>query len=92
MKKKLLALLLVLSMLLTLMASCKSNTSEEENTPDVSPESSQPNQPEKTGYGDEELVRAAACGFGEYREDDSTVTYQEFMAMLDRAVTLVDPD
>lgn len=89
MKKKLIALLLALSMLLSLIAGCGSNISDETDTLGASPKS---NQPEKTGYGDEELDRAVAYGFGEYREDDSTVTYQEFMAMLDRAMALTDPD
>lgn len=43
-------------------------------------------------YADEELARAVAYGFGEYRADNSTANYQEFMKMLDRAVALAAPD
>ena len=44
MKKKLITLLLVLSMLLTFIAGCESNTANDGNTPDPGSESSQPDQ------------------------------------------------
>lgn len=48
MKKKPIALLLILSMLLTLIAGCGPNTSDDGNTPDIGPESSQSNQPNQS--------------------------------------------
>ena len=41
-------------------------------------------------YGDPELARAVNLGFGAYRTDNPTVTFAEFMKMLDRTVELAD--
>lgn len=97
MKKKLTALLLALSMLLMLMAGCKPNTSEDESTPEVSPESSQPEQtkqPSVTDYDNPELIRAVEYGFvsAELRAKDigDTITYREYCAMIAELVRAVD--
>ena len=57
MKKKLITLLLVLSMLLTLIAGCGPNTSDDGNTPDIGPESSQSNQPNQSDQPETMLYR-----------------------------------
>lgn len=42
-------------------------------------------------YADKELSRAVNLGFGTYRSDNPTVTYAQFMTMLDRTVGLANP-
>lgn len=97
MKKRLTALLLAMSMLMTLLAGCKPNTSKETNTPEASPESSQPEQTEQpaaTDYDNPELVRAVEYGFvsSELRSKDvgETITYREYCAMIIELVRAVD--
>jgi hypothetical protein len=42
----------------------------------------------KENYADPELARAVAFGFGDYKTDNPTVTFAEFMTMLDKMVGL----
>ncbi len=44
----------------------------------------------KLTYSDAELARAVKLGFGSYKSSNPTVTYTEFMTMLDKAVELTD--
>jgi hypothetical protein len=43
-----------------------------------------------SNYTDPELARAVELGFGEYRTDNPTVAFNQFMTMLDRTVELAD--
>lgn len=41
-------------------------------------------------YADTELARAVNLGFGTYRTDNPTITYAQFMTMLDKAIELTN--
>ena len=79
MKKKLIALLLALSMLLTLIAGCGPNTSEHGNTPDAGAESSQPNQTDQSNQPDQPETP-------EKQEIDQMFPGSTFICMEDTAV------
>jgi len=46
----------------------------------------EPHMPDAPTYDDAELARAVELGFGYYNEADSTITYAEFIKMLDAVV------
>ncbi len=49
-----------------------------------------PNVNAVSTYRNKELAQAVELGFGAYRSNNPTVTYKQFMKMLDRAVELAD--
>jgi len=70
--KRMISSVLVWVMILGILSGCGNNQSAATDTT----------------YSDAELARAVEMGIGHYRESDDTITYAEFLGMLDKVVEL----
>lgn len=92
--KRAICLILSIMMIFVMLTGCKTESAENSSTtPSIQPtqDTTATEENEEPAaditYDDEELARAVELGVGKYSADDKTVTFAEFMAMLDKVVS-----